>query len=75
VYQIIEPCKRLAYTWGWEQEEHDVGETLVTVEFNDLGGSTEIILTHERFPNTDATASHEKGWTSCLSRLEGLFSN
>jgi uncharacterized protein YndB with AHSA1/START domain len=73
IYREIEPPRRLVYTWNWEEEEHDVGETLVTVEFNDLGGSTEIILTHERFPNLEAKSSHEEGWTSCLKRFEALF--
>jgi uncharacterized protein YndB with AHSA1/START domain len=75
VYRTIEPNTRLVYTWTWEEEDHDVGETLVTVEFNDLGGSTEIVLTHERFPNAELTANHEQGWTSCLNRLGGMFSH
>ncbi len=50
-----------------------MGETLVTVEFNDLDGSTEVVLTHELFPNAEAKSSHEEGWTSCLNRLERLF--
>jgi uncharacterized protein YndB with AHSA1/START domain len=74
VYRVIEPPRRLVYTWSWEEEQYDVGQTQVTVEFNDLGGSTEIVLTHERFPDADATGSHEKGWTSCLNRLEGMLS-
>ena len=72
-YREIDPPRRLVYTWGWEEEENDVGETLVTVEFNDLGDSTEIVLTHELFPSSEAKASHEEGWTSCLVRYEALF--
>ncbi len=45
----------------------------MTVEFNDLGGSTEVVLTHERFPNVEAKTGHEEGWTGCLNRLERLF--
>ncbi len=74
VYKEIDPPSRLVYTWGWDEEEHDVGETLVTVEFNDIGGgATEIVLMHERFPNTEAKIGHEHGWTSCLNRLEAMF--
>ncbi len=72
-YKEIDPPRRLSYTWMWEEGDHDVGETLVTVEFNDLGGSTEVVLTHERFPNAEATAAHEQGWGSCLNRLETMF--
>jgi uncharacterized protein YndB with AHSA1/START domain len=74
VYREIESSKRLVYTWNWEEEENDVGETLVTVEFNELGESTEIIVTHELFPNAEAKSSHEEGWGSCLNRLQKLLS-
>jgi uncharacterized protein YndB with AHSA1/START domain len=71
VYREIEPPRRLVYTWDWAEES--VGETVVTVEFNDLGESTEVVLTHELFPDAAAKEGHEQGWTSCLSQLERLF--
>jgi uncharacterized protein YndB with AHSA1/START domain len=71
VYREIERPRRLVYTWDWEEES--IGETIVTVEFNDLGGSTEVMVTHELFPNAEAKVGHEEGWTSCLNRLERLF--
>jgi uncharacterized protein YndB with AHSA1/START domain len=43
------------------------------VELNDLGGSTEVVLTHERFPKAEAKEGHEQGWTSCMNRLEDMF--
>jgi uncharacterized protein YndB with AHSA1/START domain len=72
-YRAIERPLRLCYTWQWEEGGYDVGETLVTVEFNDLGGSTEIVLTHELFPTNDAKEAHEQGWASCLNRIEAMF--
>lgn len=73
-YRVIEPPTRLVYTWQWEEKEHDVGETLVTVEFNALGGgSTEVVLTHDGLPTAEARTSHESGWTGVLDRLEGLY--
>jgi len=39
VYRVVEPPKRLVYTWRWENEP-DAPETLVTVEFRDRGVST-----------------------------------
>lgn len=72
-YREIEPPHRLVYTWDWEEDEYEVGETLVTAEFRALGGATEVILTHELFPNVEAKASHEQGWASCLNRLEAVF--
>lgn len=72
-YREVDAPRRLVYTWDWLQEEHAVGDTLVTVQFNDLEGSTEVVLGHERFPSTEAKDGHEDGWGSCLTRLQGLF--
>ena len=72
-YREITPPRRLVYTWDWEEEDSRVGETVVTVEFTDLGGTTEVVLTHELFPSAEAKAGHEQGWTSCLNRLEQMF--
>lgn len=74
VYREIEAPARLVYTWDWEEEDHHMGEdTIVTVEFNDLGGSTEVLLIHEGFPAKEVKDAHTEGWTSCLNRLVGLF--
>ncbi len=72
-YREIDRPRRLSYTWQWQEPEHDVGETLVTVEFNDLGGSTEIVLVHELFPDAESKGHHEQGWGSCLDRFEAMF--
>ena len=73
VYKIIDRPRKLSFTWRWDEKDHDAGETLVTVEFNDLKGSTEVVVTHELFPDAEAKGGHEKGWISCLGRLEELF--
>ena len=72
-YRTIEPAKKLVYTWDWEENDHKVGESQVTVEFHQRGEATEVVLTHERFPNGEATKLHELGWTSCLNRLESRY--
>ena len=73
VYQEIDPPRRLVYTWDWDEEEMRMGDTRVTVEFNDLNGSTEVVLTHDRFPSAEAKDNHEIGWTSCMNRLADMF--
>ena len=70
-FREIRPPERLVYTWQWEG---DPLETLVTVEFKDLGARTEVILTHERFPDAEAVARHTDGWNGCLLRLTELLS-
>jgi uncharacterized protein YndB with AHSA1/START domain len=68
-YREVRAPERLVYTWRWERPEMDVGETLVTVEFHDLGGATEVIVTHELFPDEAARDRHQEGWSGCLARL------
>lgn len=72
IYREVRPPERLVYTWRWQgQPEH--GETLVTVEFREVGDSTEVVLTHERFPTEKARDDHNRGWSGCLDRLAKLL--
>lgn len=66
-YREVRSPEKLVYTWSWEGGQ--MGETLVTVEFHALGGSTEAVLTHEFFPSMEEREKHESGWNGCLSRL------
>ena len=69
-YQEVVPNERLVYTWRWQDEAHDVGETLVTIQLQPEGEATRLTLTHERFPNGKARESHQQGWTGCLDNFE-----
>lgn len=73
VYKEIDSPAKLSFTWRWQESDHDTGETLITVELKDKGGSTEVVFIHELFPDAKAAEDHTKGWTSALNRLEGLF--
>jgi glutathione S-transferase len=67
-YREVDPPKRVVYTWNWVQEP-DVRDTVVTVEFHDLGaGTTEVVLRHTGLTAKQA-ASHAQGWTSILEKL------
>jgi uncharacterized protein YndB with AHSA1/START domain len=68
VYKEIVPNQRLVFTWGWEGP--DRFETLVTVEFLEKDGGTELVLTHERFADTGSRDMHREGWEGCLASLE-----
>jgi glutathione S-transferase len=72
-YREIDPPNRLSYTWKWEEEGNDYYDTLVTLEFHDRDGATEVVLVHELFPDAEIAGKHTEGWTSCLNRLEGVF--
>jgi len=73
VYREILRPKRLAFTWRWESVDPDEPETLVTVEFHELDGITEVQLRHELFENLAQRDKHGEGWTGCFDQLERLF--
>jgi uncharacterized protein YndB with AHSA1/START domain len=72
-YREITPPEKLVFTWLWEADPK-TDESLVTVEFRDLGISTEILLTHEHLPNVESRDKHEHGWTGCINGL-GAYLN
>ncbi len=72
-FKEVSPPERLVLTWSWEGTEMDVTGTVVTVEFRDRGGSTEVVLTHELLPTTEARKEHEWGWNGCLEQLTAVF--
>lgn len=72
VYKVIEPPKKLVYTWKWETDPPDAPDTLVTVLFNARGKQTEVVVTHEGL-KPDAIADHSEGWNGSLDKLEHMF--
>jgi uncharacterized protein YndB with AHSA1/START domain len=72
VYRTVDPPHRLVYTWYWETKP-EMGETLVTVEFQAQAGATQVTLTHERFPNNEVRDRHEHGWGGCMDKFGALF--
>jgi uncharacterized protein YndB with AHSA1/START domain len=71
IYREIDPPTRLVFTWDWENPADQVGETIVTVEFKDVGiGTTEIVVTHRRFADAAKMSGHERAWRELLAVLE-----
>lgn len=70
VFKEVAHPEKLVFTWTWETAPHDSHwtppETLVTVEFVDLGGSTKIILTHQGFNDENMRDEHSRGWGGCF---------
>jgi uncharacterized protein YndB with AHSA1/START domain len=65
-YLEIVPPRRLVFTWASPATQHK--DSLVTIEFTELDGTTEISLTHEQLPEYMAQA-HVGGWTSAFEKL------
>ena len=69
VYREISAPKKLVFSWSWlEYPTH--GKTQVTIEFLDRGGDTEMVFTHELFPNKASRDDHNRGWSGAIGHLK-----
>ena len=66
-YTEIDPPRRLAFTWVWDDEPH---ETLIEIEFEERDGVTTVRFTHSGLWSEEALRSHESGWSGCFDNLE-----
>jgi glutathione S-transferase len=71
-YREVDPPRRLVYTWSWETDPL-VTDSLVTVDFHDRSGKTEVVLRHEKFPDAERRDRHQVGWTACLEKLAAML--
>ena len=73
VYREIDPERRLAFTFKWD-ESHEDGppvDTQVTVDFDETAdGKTVMDFTHEGLKSEQSLTGHKHGWTSTVDRLE-----
>ncbi len=70
-YTIIDPPRRVAYTWKWDPpSEHVEFDSLVTIDLSEADGKTQFTLTHALLPDVQTVESHTKGWTGALERLD-----
>ena len=69
-YLEVNAPKRLVMTWRWEEddpaEEYD---SLLSLDFNERDGGTELVLTHEKIASVESRARHEEGWTAIIDQL------
>ena len=72
VYREVTPPEKLVYTWVWEHEE-DFPESIVTVEFREKDGGTEISLVHALLPSAQSRDQHGEGWQACTDRLSNTL--
>ncbi len=70
VYREVRAPAELVYTWRWSGHPAlEFGETLVTVEFAERNGFTEVQITHDRLPDPKLREDHFEGWNGCLDKL------
>ena len=74
VYREVQPPHRLVFTWTADNCGDAVAQdTLVTVEFFEADGKTQITLTHQQFASADVRDRHNHGWNACIDRLRKLI--
>jgi len=67
VFRLIEPPRRLVFTWGWEGDA--IRQSLITLTFRELGGKTELTLRQEGLGSVESRDGHVRGWNSALNKL------
>jgi uncharacterized protein YndB with AHSA1/START domain len=68
VYRLIEAPSRLSFTYG-NDDGNERMETLVEIEFIDLGPRTEMRFRQAAFPTVPLRDGHNWGWSSTLGLL------
>src|SRR6266480_3911864 len=74
-YRELVPEKKIVFTWQWDDDEAWENRTsVVTIEFFEHRGGTELRLKHEQLPSEESRDRHNEGWNSLLDRLEQFLS-
>jgi uncharacterized protein YndB with AHSA1/START domain len=70
----VDPPRRLAFTFAWEEPNPDDVGTEVALSFRDLGESTEVDLTQGLFMTEARRALHHDGWSDSFDKLDRILS-
>jgi uncharacterized protein YndB with AHSA1/START domain len=74
VYRVVEPPRRLVFTWAWEDQSGARGrETEVMVSFEPAPGGTRLVLVQQRFESGQARDNHNRGWSASFDRMEKIL--
>ena len=66
-FLVVDPPNRLVYTWVFPGEKAE--ESMITVEFRELGNATEVVVTHSKASRAMLLQAIE-GWDTALASLE-----
>lgn len=70
-YLVIDPSRRLAFTWEWTDADGTSADEAVEVAFADDDGGTLLTIRHTGpWPDDAPAASYRQGWTFVLAALE-----
>jgi len=69
VYREVVPNRKLVFTWCWPNTTPE-RISVVTIEFKELKGKTELTFKHEQLFDEKARDDHKRGWSGLLDKLE-----
>ena len=72
VFKEVNAPEKLVFSWRWISPEPGQ-ETLITVEFKEVSGKTEMRFVHSGFKQEEFKKNHEEGWVSTFNKLEKQF--
>jgi uncharacterized protein YndB with AHSA1/START domain len=67
-FEVIDRPRALSFTWGWDGDP--TRQSLVTLHFTEVNGTTEFTLRQEGLQTVENRRQHEHGWNSALAKLE-----
>lgn len=67
-YTVLEPHRRIAFTWAWENMPGGV-TSQITLDFLPDGDGTRLVLTHEKLADLESRGLHTQGWSGCLDSI------
>ncbi len=69
-YLVVDPGRRLAFTWVWTDVDGAVRDEAVDVTFRETAGGSALVIRHTGPWDTDAPAeSYRQGWQFVLEEL------
>jgi uncharacterized protein YndB with AHSA1/START domain len=68
VYTVVEPPRRLSFTWVWDDGEQGAVEDTVEVTFDPEGDGTRVTVAHTSVAHVPEGGA-EQGWSDVLDRL------
>ena len=73
-YREVKAPERLSMTWRWQEDDPaDEYDSLLSLDFIDRNGDTELVLTHEKLASVESRARHEDGWTQIVEKLATIL--
>lgn len=69
VFLVVDPPRRLVYTWQWTAGPLSRVETLVELSFDPDGTGTRVSVSHTKFESAGESSAHGAGWTDAFERL------